>query len=68
MLILLNSIHEELGTAKAAADYLGYSLRGYMKIRERIKGGRQINARTEALIKLKLSQLKNNNNNKESQS
>lgn len=62
-------LHERLGTGEAVAEYLGYTWRGYMKLRARLKNGQALNSRLEGLIRHKLSQskLETINDNKESQ-
>lgn len=64
----LKVLHERFGTGKAVAEYLGYTWRGYMHIRARLKNGQTLNARLEGLIRYKLSQLEPETLNKESQS
>lgn len=68
-LVDLEILHGRFGTGKAVAEYLGYTWRGYMHIRARLKNGQALNSRIEGLIRYKLSQLELETlNNKESQS
>jgi len=65
----LRPLHRKLKLTKVVADYLGYTERGYLKIRERLKRGEILHHRLEDLIRYKLSQLELETiNNKESQS
>lgn len=53
----LEILHERFRTGQDVAEYLGYTCRGYMKIRQRLKNGQALNSRTEEFIRYKLSQL-----------
>jgi len=53
----IDHLHCALGPCRAVAEYLGYSLRGYMKIRRKVTDGQALCPRVEAHLKFKASQL-----------
>ena len=53
----LNQLHENFGTCRQVAAYLGYTLRAYMKIRRRVYSDEPLSLRVEILIRHKLSKL-----------
>ena len=53
----LGHFHNLLGNCRAVAEFLGYSLRGYMKIRRKVADGLALSARVEAHLHFKASQL-----------
>ena len=61
----LEYFHRILGACQAVALYLGYTLRGYMKIRHKVLNGLPLPPRVEALIRLKAEHLASDYKNKE---
>ena len=61
---LLDNFHEFLGNCRSVADYLGYTLRGYMKIRRKVFNGQPLLPRVEALLRFKAEQLASESLNK----
>jgi hypothetical protein len=53
----LDSFHTALGNCRAVAEFLGYTLRGYMKIRRKVAGGMALNPHVEAYLHFKASLL-----------
>ena len=53
----LEQLHKYLGNCRAVAMFLGYSLRGYMDIRRKVRNGEPLGKRTEALILQRLSKV-----------
>lgn len=61
----LEYLHQSLGACQAVADYLGYTLRGYMKIRHKVWADLPLPPRVEALIRLKAEHLASDIQNNE---
>ena len=61
----LEYFHRILGACQAVAGYLGYTLRGYMKIRHKVLNGLALPPRVEDLLRLKAEQLASENNKNE---
>ena len=53
----LDIFHRFLGNCRSVAHYLGYTLRGYMKIRRKILNDQPLLPRVEDLLRLKAEQL-----------
>ncbi|UQZ88851.1 hypothetical protein C4J81_06410 [Deltaproteobacteria bacterium Smac51] len=53
----LDHFHNILGNCRAVAEFLGYTLRGYMKIRRKVADGIPLSPRVEAHLLFKASQL-----------
>ena len=53
----LDIFHRILGNCRSVALYLGYTLRGYMKLRRKIINGQPLPPRVEDLLRLKAEQL-----------
>lgn len=62
---LLEYLHHILGPCQAVADYLGYTRRGYMKIRHKVWADQPLLPRVEALIRLKAEHLASDIQNNE---
>ncbi len=57
MRLKIELLHHCLGNCRAVADFLGYSLRGYMAVRRQIFSGGTVSERAQAMIEQKLSEL-----------
>ena len=53
----LDHFHNLLGNCRAVAEFLGYTLRGYMKIRRKVADGLALSPRVETHLQFKASQL-----------
>lgn len=59
----LAQLHKYLGNCRAVAAFLGYSLRGYMDIRRKVRNGEPLGKRTRALIIQRLSKVERQHSN-----
>lgn len=60
----LDYFHQILGSRRAVALYLGYTLRGYLKICRKVRQGQALPPRVEAYLKMKAETLASEIKNK----